>query len=555
MWSIFSQPSETLRFQVQLYNPDNFVILRFTLNGVVYQSYQFLEGSTSEKLILEVKAPNTSGVHEFSVDEIKYIDDTSNNEIKDVIIDGKKTISLGVAYQSLPKATLSAISTFDQSASMAINLSAVSGLVTSSTYLFVFDGNEIVKTQTLNTNTNIVQIEGLKPNKDYEYKVVTSFDLLDSNGALVHTLLESTFKTKSTINLSNISSTTNTISFNIVENNLVNQIRRIDLIKDNDVIETLTSFNQLMFESLNSNSTYIIRLYYSIQDNSEYFVEYTVTTKAKTVPSVDIFKTSMTTDLITYEISYKDPFGVSNSVEVHLLVDGQLIASSESFNSSFTELLSGKSYVLRIINRYDMNDGLGEKELVTEKSIQTVSKNTPETGLTIQPLEEGFTYDLITVDPNGIYQFTGIYIYHKDLLVKQIIDEENRLIEGLSSNTLYELKYRYTYDLNDGKGIQSKEVIRSVQTLKQKPTIEIVANEIGSNEVRFDILENDLNNVGTIKVIELMKDGKVAVNLTNLSIREFSGLISDSNYVIRVTYGYDLEDGMGSQNLQKRNRI
>ena len=43
-------------------------------NCCIYQSYQFEDGSDSETLVLEVNAGDVSGIKEFTIDEIKYVE-------------------------------------------------------------------------------------------------------------------------------------------------------------------------------------------------------------------------------------------------------------------------------------------------------------------------------------------------------------------------------------------------------------------------------------------------------------------------------------------------
>ena len=52
----YSPVNSEIYINVRLHNPDGQAILRFTLNGVVHQSFQFQEGSDSENLILKVRS-------------------------------------------------------------------------------------------------------------------------------------------------------------------------------------------------------------------------------------------------------------------------------------------------------------------------------------------------------------------------------------------------------------------------------------------------------------------------------------------------------------------
>lgn len=78
---------------INLNNPDNFEILSFTLNGYKYQSFEFEYGSTGQRLILKRNAGSVTGIMNYTLDEIKYIDGT---EIKDAEIKGNKTVKVNV---------------------------------------------------------------------------------------------------------------------------------------------------------------------------------------------------------------------------------------------------------------------------------------------------------------------------------------------------------------------------------------------------------------------------------------------------------------------------
>src|SRR5690554_3939164 len=62
--------NEDFFITVKLLNPDNLIILSFTLNGTFYQSYQFQDGSDSENLILKVNSGDISGIKDYTIDSI-----------------------------------------------------------------------------------------------------------------------------------------------------------------------------------------------------------------------------------------------------------------------------------------------------------------------------------------------------------------------------------------------------------------------------------------------------------------------------------------------------
>ena len=63
--------------------------------------------------------------------------------------------------------------------------------------------------------------------------------------------------------------------------------------------------------------------------------------------------------------------------------------------------------------------------------------------------------------------------------------------------------------------------------------------------VSFNIDVTDTDDVGTITAIELYQGETLIEALTDLSVRDFTGLLSNNEYQIKVTYTYDLNDGKG----------
>lgn len=116
----YANQNEELLLTIKLLNPDNFVILSFTLNGTFYQSYQFQDGSDSENLILKVNSGAVSGIKEYTIDAIKYIDGT---EINDVVFAGERTVKLGVTYKQAPMSNLTDKKITPTSISFNVNIS------------------------------------------------------------------------------------------------------------------------------------------------------------------------------------------------------------------------------------------------------------------------------------------------------------------------------------------------------------------------------------------------------------------------------------------------
>ena len=78
---------------------------------------------------------------------------------------------------------------------------------------------------------------------------------------------------------------------------------------------------------------------------------------------------------------------------------------------------------------------------------------------------------------------------------------------------------------------------------KTVPTFEIIDPVSFKGSVEFEIKETDPDGVGEIKAIELYCNGAFVKAAENTSVRRFENLNSNTNYRIKVTYAYDLQNG------------
>ena len=104
----YATVGQDIYITVHIDNPENFAILQFTLNGKVYNSYMFEEGSDMENLVLKYNVGDQMGYFEYTIDAIKYVDGT---EIKDVRMKGDRTITVAVAPDQMPLARVTELPT------------------------------------------------------------------------------------------------------------------------------------------------------------------------------------------------------------------------------------------------------------------------------------------------------------------------------------------------------------------------------------------------------------------------------------------------------------
>ena len=128
--------------------------LKFTLNGKKYSSYMFEEGSDMETLVLKYNVGSESGIQEYTIDAIKYIDGT---DIKDVIMDGDKTVLAGVRIENQVNATISNATIQTNALSFNVKINDNDNLISYSQGCLkavVYDGESVVAIKDLTVGDN-----------------------------------------------------------------------------------------------------------------------------------------------------------------------------------------------------------------------------------------------------------------------------------------------------------------------------------------------------------------------------------------------------------------
>lgn len=212
----YVEKDETFYITVKLLNPDNFEILSFTLNGTFYESFQFEYGSDSENLILKAKSGHISGIKEYTIDTIKYIDRT---EIKDVIFSGDRTIKVGVEYDVTPYSRVTNLVIDTTTVSLNVDIADPAKLIEmyeSKIRIYLYNGLEIIYIKDLEVGSNEILFEKLNQDTLYQYAVVTSYDKLDGKGNQIVTLEKLAFYTNGMLNVEVISEDKRSASFEIL---------------------------------------------------------------------------------------------------------------------------------------------------------------------------------------------------------------------------------------------------------------------------------------------------------------------------------------------------
>ena len=546
----YAEVNQDVYISVRIVNPQSYAILRFTLNGVVYQSYQFESGSNSELLVLKVNAGAVAGIKEYTIDQIKYISD-EDNKIRDCIIEGNQTVKLSVAYEKNPSAAISNESQNFYTYTASVNVTDPNNLVdfnNGECKLYFYDGEKVIKEIPMIKGINTFTVDNLELGKTYQYVVVANYDRLDPSGFSTHILLKRDVNTGTFVKLSNVAPTHDSVSFDYRVLNSMATVVGCYLFQDGEAIRGIRPESTIReFDGLLSNTKYELRVYYTFRLNGQFYTYYDgfdFTTKAHAVPSLNatfrVYEAS-----VEYNVHIDDEEGIINLKGVKLYTAAGDFIANASYDDHIIEGLNrNTNYVLRFIYSYDLNDGNGEVE--DEKAVAfSTTKAIPV--VEIRPYRSTYnslSFDLLVTDPNVVGTLNSIRLFDSsNNFIAQLNNVALREFTGLKQNTNYIVEVGYIYDLNDGNGSQIATFREEISTAKATPTVDF---ELNSSEAGLQITSKVVDNdqAGSIKSIAAI-DGDKRIELATADTQFVDTLLSDHDYEIEFVYEYNLKDLTG----------
>lgn len=509
----YVKPNETFIVQVHVSNPDDYEIQSFTLNGQKYASYMFLQGSTMELLLLEVQAPSTSGYLELTIDAIKYIDGT---DIKDVRMDGSKTIKAGVAYEQEPTATVTNSKIDTTKATFTFSISDPQDVIGKNTITaYLTDGENKIAEQTLKVGANTVTFDNLTMGKTYQYGIATSYDLIDGYGVKPRWLLSNTFTTLKAFTITNGVATQDSVTFNVEKTGTVGNITSVKLYDydSGSLIDTLNGTVSYGYGNLLSNHAYLIEVNFDYVVNEQTVNDSTrmsFTTLAKTAPTVTLEDVTSTQTSIGFDVVTTDVDNILTISKIELYLGETLAQTAADENvREFTDLLSNNEYTVKVTYTYDLNDGNGVHTQTATASKRTVAKTLPTVTIdNVTSTQTSLGFGLTTADVDGILNITAVELLSSETVAKTLDKSATTFnVTELTSGTMYTIKVTYAYDLNDGAGVHTEYATKSYPTLVESVAVTEVSL-VNNNQVR---LGEELN-------LRVYFDNPNNVQLTNIYV-------------------------------------
>lgn len=381
----YAIPSEDVYVHINIFNPDGQVILRFTLNDIMYQSYQFEEGSTSETLIIKIQAPEMSGLHQLTIDEIKYVENETN-EVKDVIFGGVQTIQLGVTYTKHVEINNLEMSLNIHTLHVKGSIIDTEDILTkdqSQPKLYLFDHEGLVYTKALDTSYDVTY-PYLHPDQVYYIAIAVPYDMLDGQGIMS-------------------------------------------------------------------------RLLYTEEIQTDHYYDITIS--------------NISSEAFTWDASLKGDTVDSNLSSVTLKDENEDVTNIAS--QTISNLLSHHTYTLRFTYAYSFDNDTVTYASFIDVDVSTLEKVTPEVSLGISNItNSSVELQINALDPDGIIVWNEVTLYDLNGLLETFSYASPLIIDGLSANTNYYIEVSYSYDLNEGEGIQTATVSSNeVMNLKDALTV------------------------------------------------------------------------------------
>ena len=146
----------------------------------------------------------------------------------------------------------------------------------------------------------------------------------------------------------------------------------------------------------------------------------------------------------------------------------------------------------------------------------------------------------------------SVALYEGGSLVQTNTNEDVTSFEDVKSNTEYRLVLSYSYDLNDGMGIQTGTNETYVTTRRYTtPTFTLSNYNVNGTTISYSYRENDPQDRGSLTKVSLYIDNDLVDEIQSPENTTIENVLSNKTYKVVLTYTYDLNDGNGEQTIER----
>lgn len=305
------------------------------------------------------------------------------------------------------------------------------------------------------------RLDGLKT--DNEYTLKATYNNLQNQEETISIEFVTCAKAVPTVEIMNVQSTQTEISFelNVTDTDNVGAVTKIELLHGDDEPIVASDLTSRSFENLLSNNDYTVKVTYTYDLNDgagkqQIVKTADIKTKAKAAPMVEIVNVQSTQTAITFELNITDTDNVGAIAKIELLHGEDAPIVVENTDRTFVNLLSNNDYTIKVTYAYDLNDCVGEQQIVKTADIKTKAKATPSATISnLTSTQNTIECDIVYTDVDGVGCIESIALFKGETKVATTSARTHVVFDALECDTEYTLVVTYKYDLNDGKGEQS----------------------------------------------------------------------------------------------------
>ena len=479
-----------------------------------------------------------------------------------------------------PTVSLDNLITVNDSVNFDLNLDDPDHADATVTRVDLYHGDQIVQSA---SDFHSLVFENLLNDTTYYIVATYTYNKHEGRGVRTQQVVSEEFTTVAlnapTISFEDISATDTSVSFSINfadPDNTKAQITAIKLYNNDDnslavALDSFDSLANLQFSSLLSGKVYYIVTTYTYDLNdgngvhTETLKSNTISTSAKQAPNLGFSSITVDENTVNYGVIFEDAYNTNAKINriALLLADDSFVTCIDSFDLStilsFNNLLNNNSYRIALECTYDLNDGKGTRvTIITSELFETRALVLPV--VNIENIETNntttVTFDVTYTESDSTQlQIVSADLISHDNVIGSIQDFESYTdlqFTGLNNDYNYTLRVTYTYNANDGKGLQYETITSNMfrTVALQMPEVALNATSTTTSITASHVVNDPDNTLNNIKSIEIYESNNPSViiatvlNPDNDSIT-FDNLYSNTKYTIVYTYSYDLNDAAG----------
>ena len=267
-------------------------------------------------------------------------------------------------------------------------------------------------------------------------------------------------------------------------------------------------------------------------------------------PSLIIKDTMVTKDSAAFSYELSSYFN-EHIISAEIYKDGKLVKNCTNEligGEKIDGLYSGTTYTLKVKCEYNKNDGLGNRSMEQSVTFRTDTVPMPDFDVNISTTES--TADITFLSKNLTPYTVSKIILYKNGSAEKTLTENNVgwKFADLMSDTAYSAEITYSYDLEDGNGLQTKTKTVSFHTQQYVDPSVTLTVESDYRSANYEITSSNTSNVKfNIVKIDLYKGENFIKNLGKEISGTVSELLADNEYRLEITYNFDKNDGKGVQ--------